>query len=114
MFVSVEHKTIIPYQERLGGYNDLSSKEAGCADYTIPRTIRGLQPVGESERVQYHYTIPRTIRGLQRIIPANCFAIYYTIPRTIRGLQAIPHRTIQILNNFQFNAINIPKSHPWY
>ena len=35
-------------------------------DYTIPRTVRELQPMGLNPENLRNYTIPRTVRELQR------------------------------------------------
>ena len=37
-------QSIIPYQERLGSYNQIYGWVTDSNDYTIPRTIRELQP----------------------------------------------------------------------
>ena len=39
---------IIPYQELLGNYNHVRAVCVFMSDYTIPRTVRELQPVASS------------------------------------------------------------------
>ena len=56
-------------------------------DYTIPRTVRELQPTVTYMRVDVDYTIPRTVRELQHPGAELREHADYTIPRTVRELQ---------------------------
>ena len=56
-------------------------------DYTIPRTVRELQPIICHCVRKIHYTIPRTVRELQLPGHTSNRIFNYTIPRTVRELQ---------------------------
>ena len=56
-------------------------------DYTIPRTVRELQPVESAHNGAKYYTIPRTVRELQHTMEHELERRHYTIPRTVRELQ---------------------------
>lgn len=51
--------------------------------YTIPRTVRELQPPARCPRRRRDYTIPRTVRELQPRRCGTCEAAHYTIPKTV-------------------------------
>ena len=51
--------------------------------YTIPRTVRELQPLMDGGNDDENYTIPRTVRELQLCRFADENGDYYTIPRTV-------------------------------
>ena len=59
-------RAIIPCQELSGNYNRPSPMGIGHTNYTIPRTIRELQPAAHRGRDRSYYTIPRAIREVQR------------------------------------------------
>ena len=60
--------------------------------YTIPRTVRELQPLLPPPCGRLNYTIPRTVRELQ-LSPCVCARYsHYTIPRTVRELQRLLSR----------------------
>ena len=56
-------------------------------NYTIPRTVRELQPVTVAGACTQDYTIPRTVRELQHRLRLETLLQDYTIPRTVRELQ---------------------------
>ena len=66
--------------------------------YTIPRTVRELQPPKPGIWLLQNYTIPRTVRELQ-LTPAQYLPLrHYTIPRTVRELQLSPKGTGSLKN----------------
>ena len=85
--VYVDFGKVIPYLEPSGNYNKRLWDKVFRIGYTIPRTIRELQPHFRVSHVALCYTIPRTIRELQRQTRATTQPKSYTIPRTIRELQ---------------------------
>ena len=73
-------KQIIPYQELSGNYNVVSYSYWRYENYTIPRTIRELQPLAALAHCTRHYTIPRTIRELQpeKVKSISQLRLYHT------------------------------------